>query len=53
MGDPTYEILYGVLIAGFCFFYTAMVFNSKETADNLKRSGAFIPGIRPGKQTAD
>ncbi len=52
MGDPTYEILYGVLIAGFCFFYTAIQFNSQETADNLKRQGALIPGIRPGNQTA-
>jgi len=41
------------MIMFFCFFYTALVFNSRETADNLKRSGAFIPGIRPGRQTAD
>ncbi len=41
------------MIAFFCFFYTAIVFNSRETADNLKKSGAFIPGIRPGRQTAD
>ena len=41
------------MIIFFCFFYTALVFNSKETADNLKRSGAFVPGIRPGAQTAD
>jgi len=41
------------LIIFFCFFYTALVFNSRETADNLKRSGAFIPGIRPGQQTAE
>ena len=52
-GNLAYTILYSVLIIFFCFFYTAMVFNSKETADNLKKSGAFIPGIRPGKQTAD
>jgi len=52
-GNLAYTILYSSLIVFFCFFYTAMVFNSKETADNLKRSGAFIPGIRPGRQTAD
>jgi len=52
-GNLAYTILYSGLIVFFCFFYTAMVFNSKETADNLKRSGAFIPGIRPGKQTAE
>jgi preprotein translocase subunit SecY len=46
-------MLYAALIIFFCFFYTALVFNSKETADNLKRSGAFIPGIRPGQQTAE
>jgi preprotein translocase subunit SecY len=46
-------LLYAALIMFFCFFYTALVFNSRETADNLKRSGAFIPGIRPGQQTAD
>jgi len=51
-GEPVYLLLYGLLIAGFCFFYTALVFDPKETADNLKRSGAFIPGIRPGRQTA-
>ena len=45
-------LLYGVMIIGFAFFYTALVFNSRETADNLKKSGAFIPGIRPGDQTA-
>jgi preprotein translocase subunit SecY len=45
-------ILYAAAIIFFCFFYTALVFNSKETADNLKRSGAFIPGYRPGEQTA-
>ena len=52
-GNLAYTILFSSLIIFFCFFYTAMVFNSKETADNLKKSGAFIPGIRPGKQTAD
>ena len=52
-GQPLYMVLYGILIIFFCFFYTALVFNSRETADNLKKSGAFIPGIRPGQQTAD
>ncbi|WP_425603261.1 preprotein translocase subunit SecY [Luteimonas endophytica] len=52
-GEPLYILLYGGLIAGFAFFYTALVFNSQETADNLKKSGALIPGIRPGKATAD
>jgi len=52
-GQPIYILLYSSLIMFFCFFYTALVFNSRETADNLKRSGAFIPGIRPGQQTAD
>ena len=52
-GNLPYTILYSGLIIFFCFFYTALVFNSKETADNLKRSGAFIPGIRPGRHTAD
>jgi len=51
-GQPLYVALYGGGIIFFCFFYTALVFNSKETAENLKRSGAFIPGIRPGEQTA-
>jgi len=51
-GEPIYVLLYSLAIIFFCFFYTALVFNSKETADNLKRSGAFIPGIRPGEQTA-
>lgn len=51
-GQPVYVILYAVAIIFFCFFYTALMFNPKETADNLKRSGAFIPGIRPGEQTA-
>ncbi len=52
-GQPAYMFIYGFLIVFFCFFYTAIVFNSRETADNLKKSGAFIPGIRPGHQTAD
>jgi len=52
-GEPIYVAAYAAAIIFFCFFYTALVFNSKETADNLKRSGAFIPGIRPGQQTAD
>ena len=51
-GLPVYVMLYAAAIIFFCFFYTALVFNSKETADNLKKSGAFIPGIRPGDQTA-
>lgn len=51
-GEPVYVALYAAAIIFFCFFYTALVFNSRETADNLKRSGAFIPGIRPGEQTA-
>jgi preprotein translocase subunit SecY len=52
-GQPIYILLYAGLIMFFCFFYTALVFNSRDTADNLRRSGAFIPGIRPGQQTAD
>ncbi len=51
-GQPLYVLLYALAIVFFCFFYTALVFNSKETADNLKKSGAIIPGIRPGDQTA-
>jgi preprotein translocase subunit SecY len=51
-GQPIYVMLYAAAIVFFCFFYTALVFNSKETADNLKKSGAFVPGIRPGDQTA-
>jgi preprotein translocase subunit SecY len=51
-GQPPYVIAYAALIIFFCFFYTALVFNSRETADNLKKSGAFVPGIRPGDQTA-
>jgi preprotein translocase subunit SecY len=50
-GQPVYTILYAAAIIFFCFFYTALVFNSRDTADNLKKSGAFIPGIRPGDQT--
>ena len=52
-GQPVYVMIYAGLIIFFCFFYTALVFNSRETADNLKRSGAFIPGIRPGQQTGE
>ncbi|GMV68755.1 MAG: protein translocase subunit SecY [Pseudomonadota bacterium] len=52
-GQPVYILLYAALIIFFCFFYTALVFNARETADNLKRSGAFIPGIRPGQNTAN
>ena len=51
-GQPIYVLLYASAIIFFCFFYTALVFNSRETADNLKKSGAFVPGIRPGDQTA-
>jgi preprotein translocase subunit SecY len=51
-GQPLYSVLYAAAIIFFCFFYTALVFNSKETAENLKKSGAFVPGIRPGEQTA-
>jgi preprotein translocase subunit SecY len=51
-GQPIYVLLYASAIVFFCFFYTALVFNSRETADNLKKSGAFVPGIRPGDQTA-
>ncbi|MEW5788115.1 MAG: preprotein translocase subunit SecY [Pseudomonadota bacterium] len=51
-GQPIYVLLYALMIIFFCFFYTALVFNPKETADNLKKSGAFIPGYRPGEQTA-
>ncbi|MDB4307786.1 preprotein translocase subunit SecY [Gammaproteobacteria bacterium] len=52
-GQPIYIMIYASLIVFFCFFYTALVFNSRETADNLKKSGGFIPGIRPGYQTAE
>jgi preprotein translocase subunit SecY len=51
-GQPVYVIFYATAIIFFCFFYTALVFNSKETAENLKKSGAFLPGIRPGLQTS-
>jgi len=51
-GQPVYVMLYAAAIIFFCFFYTALVFNPRETADNLKKSGAFVPGIRPGDQTA-
>jgi preprotein translocase subunit SecY len=51
-GQPVYVMFYAAAIIFFCFFYTALVFNSKETADNLKKSGAFLPGIRPGIQTS-
>jgi preprotein translocase subunit SecY len=51
-GEPIYVFMYGSLIVFFCFFYTALQYNPKETADNLKKSGAFVPGIRPGDQTA-
>jgi len=51
-GHPLYMMLYASAIVFFCFFYTALVFNSRETADNLKKSGAFLPGIRPGEQTS-
>jgi len=51
-GQPVYTLMYALAIVFFCFFYTALVFNSRETAENLKKSGAFVPGIRPGEQTA-
>lgn len=51
-GQPIYIMMYALAIVFFCFFYTALVFNPRETADNLKKSGAFVPGIRPGDQTA-
>ncbi len=51
-GQPLYLVLYAAMIVFFCFFYTALIHNSKEVADNLKKSGAFVPGIRPGDQTA-
>jgi preprotein translocase subunit SecY len=50
-GQPIYVLFYALAIIFFCFFYTALVFNSKETAENLKKSGAYLPGIRPGQQT--
>ena len=52
-GQPLYVLFYSLMIIFFCFFYTALVFDSRETADNLKKSGAFIPGVRPGMQTAN
>ena len=52
-GQPLHLVVYALLIMFFCFFYTALVFNARDTAENLKKSGAFIPGIRPGQQTAD
>ncbi len=52
-GQPIYVLLYAALIIFFCFFYTALMYNSKDTADNLKRAGAFLPGIRPGAHTAE
>ena len=52
-GQPLHLVLYAALIIFFCFFYTALVFNARETSENLKKSGAFIPGIRPGQQTGD
>src|SRR5438876_2864518 len=51
-GQPLHMLLFSIAIIFFCFFYTALVFNPKETADNLKKSGAFIPGMRPREQTA-
>jgi preprotein translocase subunit SecY len=52
-GQPLHLLIYALLILFFCFFYTALVFNARDTADNLRKSGAFIPGIRPGDQTAN
>jgi preprotein translocase subunit SecY len=52
-GSPLYMVTYAAMIIFFCYFYTAVVFNPEETADNLKKYGGFIPGIRPGKSTAD
>jgi preprotein translocase subunit SecY len=52
-GQPLYVLFYAIAIIFFCFFYTALIFNPKEIADNLKKSGAFVPGVRPGKQTAE
>jgi preprotein translocase subunit SecY len=52
-GQPLHLVLYGALIIFFCFFYTALVFNARDTAENLRKSGAFIPGIRPGQQTGE
>jgi preprotein translocase subunit SecY len=52
-GQPLHLVIYALLILFFCFFYTALVFNARDTADNLKKSNAFVQGIRPGQQTAD
>jgi preprotein translocase subunit SecY len=52
-GQPLHLVFYALLILFFCFFYTALVFNARDTADNLKKSNAFVQGIRPGQQTAD
>ncbi len=52
-GQPLYVLFYAIAIVFFCFFYTAVIFNPKETAENLKKSGAFVPGVRPGRQTAE
>jgi len=52
-GEPVHDLVFAVLVIAFAFFYTAIVFNSQETADNLKRSGALIPGIRPGRATGE
>jgi preprotein translocase subunit SecY len=52
-GQPLFMLMYGVLIAFFTFFYTSIVFNPEETAENLRKYGGFLPGIRPGKRTAD
>jgi len=52
-GQPLYVMFYALAIIFFCFFYTALVFNPRETADNLKKSGAFVPGVRPGRQTSE
>ena len=52
-GQPLHLVIYAALIIFFCFFYTALVFNARDTADNLKKSGAFVRGIRPGQQTAE
>ncbi len=51
-GQPLYVLLFAAAIVFFCFFYTALQFNPNETAENLKKSGAFVPGVRPGVQTA-
>ena len=53
MGHPLYILLYAAGILFFCYFYTSIVFNPTDTADNMRKYGGFIPGIRPGKKTAD